>query len=121
MDNKNYNINQGDSFVLQVIYESSTGSAINLTGYSASFAVADKFGGSPKIVGQISNIAASGTTGTNVSVSTASSGIFNINIPPSETFQFFIPQTAYQFKITSPGGIGTTLGQGYFMVNAGII
>lgn len=121
MDQKNYNITQGDSFILQVTYENSSGSAINLTGYSAVFAVADKPGGTITSSATITSIAASGGTGDGITVSSASTGVFNINLTPTKTMQFNIPQSAYQFKITSPGGVSTTLSQGWFMVNPGIV
>lgn len=121
MELKNYEITQGDSFVLQVTYTNSAGSAVNLTGYSAVFAVADKPGGLICASATISNIAASGGTGDGITVSSGSTGIFNINLTPAKTNVFNLPRSAYQFQVTSPSSINSTLTQGWFVVNPGVI
>ena len=109
---KNWKIVQGDSFTLQIAYSDSSGSAINLTGYSAMFMVRDKPGG---------NIfCASAGIGDGITI-TSASGLINLNVTPDKTRKFNFPKSAYQLQITSSGSINTTLLQGYIDVNAGVI
>jgi hypothetical protein len=121
VDKKNYEIVQGDSFILQVTYANSSGSPINLTGYSAVFAVSDQPGGIVSASASISSISASGGSGDGITVNSASSGMFNINLTPAKTRVFNLPKSSYQFQITSPQGVNTTLNQGWFIVDAGVI
>jgi len=109
---KNWKITQGDSFTLQIAYTDSSGSAINLSGYSAMFMVRDKPGG---------NIfCASAGVGDGITI-TSASGLIDLNVTPAKTRRFNFPKSAYQLQITSSGSINTTLLQGYFDVNAGVI
>lgn len=110
---KNWKITQGDSFTLQIAYSDSSGSAINLTGYSALFMVRDKPGGTI--------FCASAGIGDGITFTSASGGIIDLNIVPEKTRRFNFPKSAYQLQITSSGSINTTLLQGYFDVNAGVI
>jgi hypothetical protein len=121
VDKKNYEITQGDSFILQITYADANNAPINLTGYSAIFAVSDQPGGRISASCTIPTISASGTSGDGISVSSASTGLFNINISPTKTSVFNLPRSSYQFQITSPLGIKTTLTQGWFIVDAGVI
>lgn len=121
MDQKNYEITQGDSFVLQVTYLNAASAAVNLTGYSAVFAVADRPGGTICASATVSNISASGTTGDGISVLNPASGVFLINLTPEKTNVLNLPRSAYQLQITSPLSINSTLLQGWFLVNAGVI
>jgi len=113
----NYNIIQGDSFQLALTYTDSLGSPINLTGASAYFEVRDKPGGS---ILSATASGAPGITGDGITF-TASAGLINLNINPSKTKLFNYPKSAYQLQLTSSGGIKTTLLQGWFLVNAGVI
>lgn len=110
---RNWKITQGDSFTLQIAYSDPSGSAINLTGYSALFMVRDKPGG------QV--FCASAGIGDGITFTSASGGLIDLNITPDKTRKFNLPKSAYQLQITSTGSINTTLLQGYFDVNAGVI
>lgn len=110
---KNWKITQGDSFILQINYSDSSGSAVNLSGYSALFMVRDKPGG---------NIfCASAGVGDGITLNSPSVGGVYLNVTPDKTRKFNFPKSAYQLQITSSGSINTTLLQGYFDVNAGVI
>lgn len=110
---RNWKITQGDSFTLQIAYSDNNGNPINLLGSSVLFMVRDKPGG------QV--FCASAGLGDGITFTSASGGIIDINIAPSKTRKFNLPKSAYQIQLTSAGGINTTLLQGYFDVNAGVI
>ena len=118
MKEVNYNIIQGDNFQLSLLYTDSSGSAINLTGASAYMEVRDKPGGS------ILSCTASGLAGSSTNdgiIVTASSGKIDINLTSTKTKLFNYPRSAYQLQLTSSGGIKTTLLNGWFTVDAGVI
>ena len=52
---------------------------------------------------------------------TASAGKIDINLTPEKTKLFNYPRSAYQLQLTTSGGIKTTLLNGWFLVNAGVI
>jgi len=110
---KNWKITQGDSFILQIQYSSPSGSAIDISGYSAMFMVRDMPGG------QI--FCASAGVGNGITLNSPSAGGIYINITPEKTRKFNYPKSAYQLQITSSGSINTTLLKGYFEVDAGVI
>jgi hypothetical protein len=112
MKDVNYNIIQGDSFILNLTYTDSSASPINLTGYTASMEIRDQPGG------RILCASASISDGITVS---ASSGTIAINLTPAKTANFNLPKSAYQLQISSAGGTKTTLLTGWFNVNAGVI
>jgi hypothetical protein len=89
----NFSIIQGDSFALQLLYKDSSGSAINLTGYSATLEVRDKPGG--KI------LCASASIGDGITITSASGGVVDILLSSTKTANFTIPKAAYQFQISS--------------------
>lgn len=66
-------IDQGRDLVFSVIWKDSTGALVNLTGYSAAFAVAEDYGLTPVIsITQASGITLGGASGSvSVSVSAA--------------------------------------------------
>ena len=110
---KNWKIIQGDSFILQINYSDPNGSPIDLNGYSALFMARDVPGG---------NIfCASAGVGDGIILNSPSVGGLYLNVAPAKTRKFNYPKTAYQLQITSSSGINTTLLQGYFDVNAGVI
>lgn len=109
---RNWKIIQGDSFVLNLTYTNANGSPVDLTGSSAIFMVRDKPGG------QI--FCASAGLGDGITI-TSASGIINLNISPAKTRKFNYPKSAYQFQLISSAGVNTTILQGYFDVNAGVI
>jgi hypothetical protein len=129
--NQNYNITQGDTFVLQVSWANSSSAAINLSGYSAFFEARDlpagKFLAATASMGPIpasgsytgySSILSGSFSSGGISTPSASSGIINLAI--NSTF-FNYPRTSYQLRVTSPSGIKTTLVQGWLNVDAGTI
>jgi hypothetical protein len=114
----NYNVVQGDSFVLSLTYTDSSGSVINLTGASAYMEIRDQPGS------KLTPITASGYASASVNDGisfTASAGKIDINITPAKTKLFNYPRSAYQLQLTTSGGIKTTLISGWFIVNAGVI
>ena len=119
----NYKITQGDSFVSQISYQDSSASPINLAGYTGLYWFKDKPGGNLLCAtASIGPISASGTTtGDGITVTSASSGIFLINITSAKTQNFNYPRTAHQFQVTSPNGVKITLDSGWFEVDAGVI
>lgn len=114
----NYNVIQGDSFILSLTYNDSSGSAINLTGASAYLEVKDQPGG--RITCATASGVASASVNDGISF-TASAGKIDINITPAKTKLFNHPRAAYQLQLTQSNGIKTTLLTGWFLVNAGVI
>lgn len=110
---KNWKIVQGDSIVWQIGYSDPSGSAINLSGYSAMLMIRDVPGGSI--------FCASAGVGDGITLNSPSVGGVYINITPDKTKKFNYPKSAYQLQITSASGIKTTLMKGYFDVDAGVI
>jgi hypothetical protein len=122
MKDVNYNIIQGDSFQLALTYTNSSGSAINLTGYSALMQIKDQPGGRISC-GSAGYIPASGSVAAysdGITI-TSASGLININLSPAKTRLFNFPKSAYQLQITSSSGVNTTLLSGWFNVTAGVI
>lgn len=122
MKDVNYNIIQGDSFVLSLNYVDSSGSPVDLTGYSALMEIRDKPGG--RILSASASYApASGSVGpiSDGIIVTASSGKIDINLSPNKTKNFNLPKSAYQVQITSSAGQKITVLTGWFNVNAGVI
>ena len=107
----NFNVIQGDTFSLNVPYKDPSGSAINLSGYSAIFEVRDKPGG--KI------ICATASVGDGITI-TSASGLIDIFLSSAKTNNFTVPRAAYQFQISS-ASTKTTLLYGWLMVEKSII
>lgn len=118
MKEVNYNIVQGDSFLLSLTYNNPSGSAINLTGASALMEIRDQPGG--KIVCATASGVASASANDGIII-TASAGKIDINITPEKTKAFNFPRSAYQLQLIQSGGVKTTLLTGWFLVNAGVI
>jgi hypothetical protein len=108
----NFNIIQGDSFSLQIVYKDSSGSAVNLTGYSPHMEIRDKPGG--KI------LCASASLNDGITITSASTGTIDILLSPTKTANFTIPKAAYQFQINS-SSTSITLLYGWFMVEKSVI
>jgi hypothetical protein len=117
MKEVNYNVIQGDNFQLTLTYTDSTGSVINLAGASAYMEIRDKPGGS---ILSATASGADGQAGDGITF-TASAGQIKINLSSSKTKLFNYPRSAYQLQMTSAGEIKTTLLNGWFIVNAGVI
>jgi len=107
----NFSIVQGDSFSLQILYKDSSGSAVNLTGYTASMEIRNKPGG--KI------LCATASDGDGITITSASGGQIDILLPSSKTSLFTVPKAAYQFKIAS-SSTTTTLLYGWFLVEKSV-
>jgi hypothetical protein len=114
----NYNVVQGDSFLLSLTYTDSSGSAVNLTGASAYMEIRDMPGG--RVLSATASGRASASVNDGISF-TASAGKIDINITPAKTSLFNYPRSAYQLQLTTSGGTKTTLLTGWFIVNAGVI
>jgi len=110
---RNWKIIQGDSFILQINYSDSTGSAINLTGASALFMVRDIPGGPI--------FCASAGVGDGITLNSPSVGGIYINVSPEKTRKFNFPKSAYQLQIRTANGDNNTILKGYFDVDAGVI
>lgn len=111
-DNLNFKITQGDTFDLEITYEDLNGVPINLTGYTFTLEVRDKPGGSI--------LCASCTLGDGITVSSPTTGFIGISISSAKTKKFNLPKSAYQIQAIL-GNSKTTLAQGWFEVNAGVI
>lgn len=118
MKEVNYNVIQGDSFLLSLTYTTASGTPIDLTGASAYMEVRDQPGG--KILCATASGLASASVNDGISF-TASAGQINVNITPAKTSLFNYPRSAYQLQLTQAGGQRTTLLVGWFLVNAGVI
>ena len=118
MKEVNYNIVQGDSFLLSLTYKDPNGNAIDLTGASALFEVKDMPGG--RILCATASGLASASVNDGISF-TASAGQINLNITPAKTQLFNYPRAAYQLQLTQANGVRSTLLTGWFIVNAGVI
>lgn len=108
----NFSIMQGDSFSLQIQYQDSSGSAVNLNGYTANMEVRDKPGG--RI------LCATASVGDGITITSASGGIIDILLPSEKTSNFTIPKAAYQFKLES-ASTSVTLLYGWFIVEKSVI
>lgn len=107
----NFSIVQGDSFSLQILYKDSSGSAVNLSGYSAFMEIRDKPGG--KI------LCATASVNDGITITSASGGQIDILLPSAKTNNFTVPKAAYQLKISS-ASTTTTLLYGWFLVDKSV-
>jgi hypothetical protein len=92
MKTVNYEIVQGDTFILTVVYKDDTGTVIDLTGYSATFIVKDVPGG---------EITCTTATIGNGIVATPLQGKLVVTLSATETKKFTVPKAYYQFQIDS--------------------
>ena len=111
MKTVNYEIVQGDTFILTVTYKDDNGDPIDLTGYSATFIVKDVPGGNVTCT--------TATIGNGITV-VPLEGKFTITLSATETKKFTVPKAYYQFQIDS-GTEKTTLGAGWYEVTKGSI
>lgn len=108
----NFNIVQGDSFSLQIMYKDSSGSAINLNGYGALMEVRDKPGG--RI------LCATASVGDGITITSASAGQIDILLSAEKTANFTVPKAAYQLKLVSSSTTSTIL-YGWFIVEKSVV
>jgi hypothetical protein len=111
METANFDIIQGDSFVLVVKYTDSNKQPIDLHGYTAEFQVKDQPGG--KVV------CATATTSSGIVIDEVN-GKLTVTLTPAQTKKFTVPRAAYQLQINS-GTIKTTIATGWFQVEKGLI
>lgn len=112
-DTVNYRVTQGDTFPLTLTYKDPNGTAINLTGYTFRLEVRENFGGEV--------LSAVCTLGDGITVPDVTTGVINISISSAKTNKFNYPRSAFQLQATDQYGKKTTLLQGWFIVNAGVI
>jgi hypothetical protein len=111
MESVNFQIIQGDSFVLAVVYKDAALIPIDLAGYTAEFQVKDTPGG--KVV------CATAITGSGIVID-APNGKVTVTLTPAQTKNFTVPRAAYQLQLNS-GTIKTTIANGWFEVEKGLI
>lgn len=112
MEETNFKVVQGDTFVIQVTYEDPNGDPIDLTSFSARMDVRNEPGG--KI------LCASITNDNGISID-GSNGILTITLSPSQTRRLTTPSAAYQLQIISTSDIYTTILKGYFSVYPAVV
>ena len=122
MQEVNYKVIQGDNFQLSITYNDPEGTPIDLTGYSVLMEVKDRPGGkilsasARYVPADISNPAIE--DGITVD---ALDGKIDIDLSSTKTKNFNLPKSAYQVQITDLYGTKTTLLNGWFDVQAGVI
>jgi len=102
--NYNFVIDQGANWFLTVVYKDSTGTAINLTGYTAALQIRDTYADSTtdlSLTSPSGGITITGATGTIAITATA-----------VQTAAIAAGSYVYDLEITSSGGIVTRLIQG---------
>jgi hypothetical protein len=113
-DSVNYKVIQGDTFSLEITWtDEVTGLPIDLTGYTFLAEVKDLKGG--KV------LAATASLNNGITVISAQNGILDLTFTPEKTRLFPYPKCSYQLQATDQYGQNSTLIQGSFMVNAGVI
>lgn len=111
MQDSNFKIIQGDTLVLTAIYKDSSGTPIDMTGYTAEFQVRDVPGG---------KIVCATVDTSNGIVIDGVNGKVVVTVSSDLTKKFTVPKAAYQLQINS-GSIKTTLATGWFEVSKGVI
>lgn len=99
-DNFTMAVRQGDTFSLTLTYTDPAGTAINLTGYTYQWFVS---------VGLVVNTY---TTTPEVTVSSPTSGVISLVLSATETALFDTGKGRFWFRISSSGGVVTTLLEG---------
>lgn len=108
----NFEVIQGDTFVLDITYRDSSKNPVNMTGYTATFKVKD----SPS--GKVTCAVA--TTNDGIEIDELN-GKVHVELTSEQTKKFTIPKAAYQLQITSPIGIKETLVSGWLSVSKAVI
>lgn len=111
-DNINFKVIQGDSFNLDIDYKDVDNVPINLTNYTFVLEIRDKPGGTI--------LCATCSLGDGITVSNPTTGYIAVSISSEKTKKFNLPKSAYQLQGILNGS-KTTLVQGWFDVNAGVI
>ena len=100
-------IDQGATFTTTVTVTDSSGSAVNLSGYSVAAQIRKTF------------LSASATAFT-ASISNASSGEITISLTPTQTAALEAGRFVYDVVITASGGTKTRVVQGQVTVNPSV-
>jgi hypothetical protein len=108
----NFNVIQGDTFILNATYKDPAGAVIDLTDYSITFQVRSDFGSDI--------ICATATKGDGITINSTTKFV-TITMTSEQTSRFTVPKAAYQLRIESIGGEKTTLASGYFAVEKAVI
>ena len=107
-DSVNFDVFQGDNFVLNVYYKDSNGVPIDLTGYNVTCAVRDSFGGK--------TLCAQVLLGLGIDV-TPEEGLISINFDQDQTKNFTVPKAVWQLQIEEPvNSIKKTIAHGVLRV-----
>jgi hypothetical protein len=91
----NFDLFQGDSFQLRVIYKDSNGDPVDLTDYSAVCSVRDSFGGKTRC--------AQVEVGDGIEI-VNEEGLIIINFSPDRTLSFTVPKAVWQLQVIEPDG-----------------
>jgi len=102
--NNNFIIDQGADWYTTVVYKDSSGTAINLTGYTAALQIRDTYADS--------TTALSLTSPSGGIVITGATGTIAIHATATQTAAIAAGNYVYDLEITSAGGIITRLIQG---------
>jgi hypothetical protein len=105
----NFIIDQGADWFITVVYKNSTGTAINLTGYTAALQIRDTYADSTT---DLSLTSPSGGI-----VITGATGTISITATAAQTAAIAAGTYVYDLEITSSGGIVTRLIQGRISVS----
>jgi len=128
MKETNYNVIQGDGWLQTLVYNSPSitysgsivsSSPVDLTGASAIMEVRDQPGGNYLAASAVGYSASPSLN--NGIVITASAGKLDITITSAQTANFNLPKSAYQIRVTLPGGQPITLLRGWFSVDPSVI
>lgn len=105
----NFVIDQGANWFLTVVYKDSTGTAINLTGYTAALQIRDTYADSTT---DLSLTSPSG----GITI-TAATGTISITATAAQTGAIAAGTYVYDLEITSASGIVTRLIQGRISIS----
>ena len=108
----NFEIIQGDTFILNATYRDPEGSPIDLSTFDITFQVRNDFGGNV--------ICATVTQDDGITIDPTSKRL-TITLAPEQTTKFTVPKAAYQLRVASGNGDATTLASGYFAVGKAVI
>jgi hypothetical protein len=103
-------VDQGATYTLAVTYKDSSGTAINLTGYTAAMQLRYSYDSATAVL--------SLSSPSNGIVITGASGLVTITISANQTAALSADTFLYDLEITSPTTVKTRLIQGVVVVSA---
>jgi len=117
MENTNFEIISGDSFIIRILYKDPSGQPVDLSGYDFVMKIKDQTDG----VFLCASATWDGDThvGSGLSVISAS-GIIDVNLTSEQTEMFDVPYSSYQLRMES-GSFAKTLLRGTFNVDPGVV